>query len=372
MIHRPLILFISLLLSLAGFAQLRISGLVEHEGHPLTDVIIKIEENGKVKESVEVNRKGKYLVELDFDRKYTLIFTRPYMFPVSIDVNSEVIRKHNSAIEYEVPLNMVMFYRYEGLSDLVTKESIGTIKITGSGEESFSFVPNADVIERLKPLQKESLKREANNVQPSNGNGAKDVVSSTTPVESNTEPENNVEKTPITKPEVKEDAPHSVNRADFQQMRYAAIEEAKTIETNEAKQSEQRKSGAQTQSALEAKRYLEESKMIRAEFVAEDQARERAIMEARAKKQEAALMLASGVLHPSPISRASNLILLSHAVNDGVFEFEEMFIVQEGNTKHQYKKVIYNCVLFDVTYYTRDQAEISQNEYESIKKQLDI
>ena len=294
------------------------------------------------------------------------------MFPVSIEVDSEVPGKQNSLLEFDVPLNMIMFYRYQGMNEPNEKESIGTISLTGSGEESFSFVPNAQVIEKLKPLHKESLKREANNAQPISAASMSLSDQSAPNAEEKTEIKTVATKEVLEPKMVKKAPSADFSKSAAQEKRYETIEEARQIELDAAKQSEQRKAGVEKQSAIEEQNYLEESKLLRAEYAALDKAREQAIIEARMKKQEATLVpsVNQSVL-PKPIS-GSAAVLLSHSLNDGVFLSEEIFLVQQGSLRHEYKKSVYNWVLFDLTYYSKDQEEITQNEYESLKKQLDI
>ena len=342
LIQRIAILIFSLVLTGTASAQLRVSGLVQHEGHPLSDVTINIKMNGNTVQFANANRKGKYSVNLDLDKKYTIEFTRPYMFPVSIEVNTKVIGKRNSELEYDVPLNMVMFYRYDGMNGDITKESIGIISMTGSGEESFSFVPNAQVIEKLKPLQKESLKREANNAQPVISIDKKTKEISAEPDEKNTETKLTIAPDISDSKAEEEELSGRMNKTDAQQKRYAAIEEAKQIELNAAKQVEHRKSGVQTKSAVEEQHYLEESKRLRAEYAELDQAREQSLIAARVKKQEALLVPPINQIVYANSVKTLEALLISHAVDEGVFLFEETFLVQQGSLRHEYKKTVYN------------------------------
>lgn len=364
-------MFLAFSLSLAASAQLRISGLVEHEGHPLSDVTVKIMVDGAVVQTVEATKRGKYEVELDVDRSYTMVFTRPFMFPVSLDIDATIADRKPTDVVYEVPLNMVMFYRYQGMNDAITKESIGKLSMTGSGEESFSFVPNAKVIEQLKPLQKESLLKEASNAQAIRS--TEDAVTINESILTYPEPA----KTPTpaarkAEPKIVEEGEKEfTDKSDAQSKRFETIEEAKQIEVTAAQQSTQRKEMAKTQSAVETQKYLEDSKRLREEYALRDKEREQALVAARIEKQATLPVLPNrAVSEVNPASASPKLI--SHAVSEGIFLFEETFLVEQGSLRHEYKKSIYHWLFFDAIYYTRDQDEISQNEYDSLKKQLDI
>ena len=361
MIQKLIILILGSLLSLTVTAQLRLSGLVEHENHPLSEVTIKVKEDGKVIRTVPANRRGKYQLDLDFNKYYTLVFSRPFMFPVSIDVDSSLESYKGQELLYEVPLNMLMFYRYDVMEDGVTDQSIGKIEKTGSGEEAFSFVANTLIIEQLKPLHKESLKREADNESASGSKPSeKALINESLASEAIETSEKEAGSVDI-----------SVVRSDAQSIKYETIEQAKTIELETAKQTKQRENNVQTGSAAEEQKYIEDSKRLRAEFYAQDKAREEALIAARLQKQQASIVLAP-LTAPVLKSVISSPRLISHYLDEGVFLFEESFLVEQDKMRHEYKKAVYNWLLFDRTYYTRDKDEISQNEYESIKKLLDI
>ena len=163
----------------------------------------------------------------------------------------------------------------------------------------------------------------------------------------------------------------SVVRSDAQSIKYETIEQAKTIELESAKQTKQREINVHASSAAEEQQYIEDSKRLRAEFYAQDKAREEALIAARLQKHQASIVLppASAPVLKSVVSSPR---LISHYLDEGVFLFEESFLVEQDKMRHEYKKAVYNWLLFDMTYYTRDKDEISQNEYESIKKLLDI
>ena len=342
-------------------AQLRLSGLVEHENQPLSEVTIKVKEDGKVIRTIPANRRGKYQLDLDFNKYYTLVFSRLFMFPVSIDVDSRLENYKGQELQFEVPLNMLMFYRYDGMEDGVTDQSIGAIQKTGSGEEAFSFIANTLIIEQLKPLHKESLKREADKESASGSKlSEKALINESIASEAIETSEREEESVNI-----------SVVRSDAKTIKYETIEHAKTIELESFKQIKQRENNVHTSSAAEEQQYIEDSKRLRADFYAQDKAREEALIKARLQKQQASIFWPPEI---SPVLKSviSSPKLISHYLDDGVFLFEESVLVEQDKIRHEYKKAVYNWLLFDMTYYTRDKDEISQNEYESIKKLLDI
>jgi len=153
-------LIISLTSSLV-FGQVKLSGTVEHAGSGLDNVTVQIIENDAILRTIAVSKRGRYEMELPIGHAYLLVFRRPYMFPVRIAVNTNLDSEAISD-SYDVPLDMTMFYRFEGMRESLVAENIGIIKQTGTGETTFSFIPNKSAIEKLKLLKEESLKREEN------------------------------------------------------------------------------------------------------------------------------------------------------------------------------------------------------------------
>ncbi|MEQ9186677.1 MAG: hypothetical protein RLP15_03020 [Cryomorphaceae bacterium] len=363
-----------LLLALSINAQVRVSGNVVHADEPVTDVTIKVIENGDVLRTMLADRKGRFETDIPFGKNYTLLFVRPFMLPVAIDVSTS--EDAESEVHYDVPLKMRMYNRYSGMSESLARKSIGRIERTGTGENAFTFVPYVKVIEELKPLYAESERREAEGEQPI----ASEVFFPETTPEAVTK---NIDRAGGTNanpsdanapdgPE-KAIAEESLDRSGREAGRFEEVERSKEIERERILQSMERSGSAKEKAERAGADYIDASKQLRRELEMQDDTRNLEIAEARIQKQaDQGVHLESVHMGASPTMDQSASKLVKHSVDAGMFVYDERLLIELAGTRFEYRKAVYNWLLFDVTYYSKDDKEISEEEFDEVKRTFGI
>jgi len=339
-------------------AQVVIEGEVRNGSDVLQDVTIQVLENNKVIRTIAANRKGQFETAIPFGKEYTLTFRKAFMYPISISVNTSIDKAKTTGKSYVVPLNMQMFYRFQGMDGRPTRNPIGLIKQTGTGTETFSFVPDQKVIKQLKVLQKESTARYERGEQPID----KEV--------------NERGKTEIAAPEVKPDSEsvEEVNdtpdRIDALVERNDIIKEAQKIERETEKQSEEVRQSVSETKGDETDDFIVASKRIRTEALEEKRERQDQLSDAKIEKDKS--------LYPSMNqgyragTDAPSMVLIKSSLDDGWILDEESMWVDQGGVIYTYEKETYDLGFMVVTYFYKDNEEITEEQYESIKDELGL
>ena len=363
-------LIISLTSSLV-FGQVKLSGTVEHAGSGLDNVTVQIIENDAILRTIAVSKRGRDEMELPIGHAYLLVFRRPYMFPVRIAVNTNLDSEAISD-SYDVPLDMTMFYRFEGMRESLVAENIGIIKQTGTGETTFSFIPNKSAIEKLKLLKEESLKREENR------EGA--IEAPVEKIETNValKSEEGSEASAVAKTEGDrllntidiDDAPTKLSR---QEERYETIEIAKNAELAEEREKLEVEIGSATSKTEIENLYIRESKRRRANLIVEDQERQASLVDASVRQQEAQVdgLISSGFNRKSAAAK-ERFEIIKFAFDEGWLTSQETILVKNRDQIDTYKKVLYDWLVLDWAYYYLNEVEISEREYEKIKSLVEM
>lgn len=355
-------------------AQVRVSGNVVHGDEPVTDVTIKVMEDGDVLRTMLADRKGRFETDIPFGKNYTLLFVRPFMLPVAIDVSTS--DDEESEVRYDVPLKMRMYNRYSGMSESLARKSIGRIERTGTGENAFTFVPYVKVIEELKPLYAESERREAAGEQPI----ASEVFFPETDQETSAKRDERANETKTNGSDAdarvdreKPIAEEPMDRTGREVSRFEEVERSKEIERKRILQSKERSGSAKEKAEQAGSDYIEASKQLRRELELEDDMRELEIAEARIQKQaDQGVYLESVHMGASPPMGQSASKLVKHSVDAGTFVYDERLLIELAGTRFEYRKAVYNWLLFDVTYYSKDDKEISEEEFDEVKRTFGI
>lgn len=324
------------------------------------------------------DRKGKFETDIPFDKEYTLLFVCPFMLPVAVDVVTLEVALGEQLL-YEVPLRMRMYHRFQGMSEAESRKSIGVIRKTSEGEESFSFIPDDKVIARLKPICQESEEREKAGEQPvpsevfslpkedvarsnvSAGESNDDISSK----ESIDEPANEM----ISKEEDSSTPDREARASD----RYEEVATSKEEERQRMVSNDEQLTNATARSQSEGDNYVQDSKRLKAAL--RDSMSESAIdlAEARIKKQERVAIPSSEVeIIGRPATTAMKPKLIKHTMDNGIILREERVIVERDGERKTYRKATYDWLLFEATYITCDDLEISQEEYDEVKRMVGI
>lgn len=381
---RGIILFIVFFLLVGlSFSQVRLSGSVTHQEMSLDQVIVKVIENGKVLRTLAVSKKGRYETEIPFNKEYILTFSRPSMFPVSIAIDTRV-KGDVTDVVYEVPLNMPMFYRFAGMDARPFNAVIGTIKKTGDDQLAFTFIPDPVVISVLEPYQLESERRFMAREQPYDGNDdasattsvpvsdpQQDEVSSKPSVGASTDKQTKLQQ-PLKVPTnagnyAKEETEMAI---EAQQRHFERSESSKVLNREQQQQQRQIEQSAKLQNEQIQLETIGNEKRVKQELALTKEAEQIALSQARVAQQARLSQL--GVNDKigdvaKPINAQKTVKISDYTVSDGLWLSEERILVQENGATVEYKKQVYDWLLFEVISYTRNGEEIDENKYGKIK-----
>lgn len=362
----------------SGWAQVRLSGEVSHEGAGLDQVSIKVVEDGKVLRTLAVNRRGKYETEIPFDKQYVLVFTRPFMFPVSIDIDTRMFEELPETV-YEVTLNMSMFHRFSRIDDQPFKASIGVVKKTGKGEDAFSFVPNTKAIAQIKRLHAEIQQRFAAGEAPIEDSESLereertfDAFTEEVPVDepvgaeaAETPPERKVEKASL------KEEDDVVLDIDAQKRHHAREEEVQVISRSKQRNSWEDQRSALQQEDDRMQEEIQQSKRARQEWAEQHEKEQTLLAEARAAKQER--LSSMGASRSSATSNVTPSIqVIDFRTSEGIWLSEERLLVSENGKRIEYVRASYDWLLFEVVTCSKNGEEIAEQEYEQVKALVGI
>ena len=336
---------------------------------------IKIIEEGSVLRTLLADKRGRFETDFPFQKQYTMLFVRPFMIPVAIDIDTRMTDEED--VLYEVPLNMRMYFMYSGLDENLARKSIGVVMRTGTGEEAFSFRPYPAAIDNLKELYAASSERERAGDDPSGS--AIFTLDSGRAKHQKTEPasvgvdefddngsSSNTAKSSTDKPTM---TPAKDKSAKIEE-RYAAIEASKKVEQDQQVASSERSTGSQLDRNDAEQTFIQAQKEIKRSTQVDEEKREQHLADARAAKSSQ-----NAYIITTPYPKQSSKLgptLIKHATDDGVFMSEEVVLIETAGIRSEFRKAVYHWWLFDLTYYSKDNEEITEEEYAQIKDELGI
>lgn len=351
-------------------SQVTIAGEVAYNGAPLNGVMIQVYKKAKIQKTVAANKRGRYEIEFDYGQQYLLIFRASYMIPIKILINTELEDEALSQMKIDVPLNMELYKRFKGMDISAYNDAIGQVLNTGSGVEAFSFVPNAEVLARVKKVNLESKRREAN------GELAVDVIESEviTDEMKTLKPKNESIKSSEEATKVIEASKEEMEAVEKLESKtivwFETIEKAEDekVEYNQMKQN-QYSEQVTDQKAIESD-FIYDNKTIRKESAESADQQRSDLIDIRVKKQqykdELLMMKIENSTKLGP-RLSDDYILVDRQVDDGTFSDEEILVIRQGPQLNTYKMVTQNWLFFDVTYYYKNGSEISEDEYIRVK-----
>ncbi|MEX2595962.1 MAG: hypothetical protein WEC59_03450 [Salibacteraceae bacterium] len=355
-----------------SWAQVKLSGHVQHQSEKLSDVTIKILENGKVLKTLSTNRKGGYETEIPFNRQYVLSFHKAFMYPVSIAIDTRIPLDMVEESIYEVPLNMRMYHRYAGIPEGPFKKIIGTIKKTGQGSHSFSFVPDTKVIKSMRSHQALSLELDESDEKPIE-HPLQESIEMNVDEPLVEEPKNRkaVTTSKLEEPSKSEvDVISKPDPFDHQSDRYEVIKASKQLEISQIKQAVDDQQSTDIELGEAQHEHVATMKGIKSENEIQRQSKEAFLADAKSAKfiREKDLMpfVRSGYAAEKNIPK-----VISFKSDSGYWIEEEKLMVEQNGVRNEYVKTTYDWLLFTHKSFTKNNLEISEKEYEQIRKLVD-
>lgn len=380
MLSRTILTLLLSLYSLWGLAQVKLYGEVTHNAKPLDQVTIQVYESGKFQRTIAASKKGKYDMEFPENHRYVLVFRRPFMVPVRISVNTALGEKQGSVQElaYEVPLNMEMYYRYEGMDESAYEGPIGEVCAQGEGKNTFSFRPDKQRMEKIKAMNDLSLRMEAEGRQPLADAEEKEAgdnaetkgipAKSMTAVQAEGAREDEKRDARVTDPHERE----KELRIDRQADRYGQIEQANEETSARARDMQERSQAARTDHGDVREHYIVTSKQTRSEVLAGQKEQEDKTLDAKVEKQERLMTeIEHAARQKAAAARAQtdeNTYGVSRRMDEGWFYTEEVLRVSECGTRNEYKHITYHWLIIDTDYYYLNDSEITKEMYEEARQ----
>ncbi|MEZ4722942.1 MAG: hypothetical protein R2813_13795 [Flavobacteriales bacterium] len=354
------LLVIAFVVANTSYAQVRISGTVNHNGKPADKVIIEVYEAGVKISSLAATKRGQYLMDLPFDREYVLVFKKSMMIPVRIDVNTTLSDRNKEFLEVDVPLNMELFCYFDGLEITPYDQSIGEIKQNGIGQNTFGFIPDAANVEAMKVVNEGSKQRLKNGEQPVEvPTGSAVAFTGTQPAKK--APENVADD----KVRLEEE------RADRTAGRFQQVENSQLEQANLKREQVQ----VEAETSV-AKRTVQEDHAViektnRHDYAMEQQRNQDFIADARVARHDdmiSSLEYTASNASLTAENKATTLVPvpLTKEVENYLFSSVERLIVNEQGIQNQYEKVTYDMYVIELVYCYKNKEEISEESYAAI------
>lgn len=355
-------------------AQVSLLGEVRHNQKALDGVTVQIFEDGKILRTIATNKRGKYQIDIPFEREYTLVYRAQYMIPVSIVVNSSISRLNKDKLIVEVPVNMELFQRFEGLDVKAYQLPIGIVKESDKESELFKFYPNAEVISSIGEVNKKSIILMSQGQEPliTKDSEVKKFFFASKSVENNLETDKPRENSSISERNSKVEDTESdselnekildVTSSQFDQQEVGFEEAAKVSRQNQKHALASKESTGNNQHE-----YIFKTKQIKGRELEELDRKTQDFTEARIGKQEyLAELITWKPLDTLAISNKPKLS--SKSVNEGFILSEELLNISEGGVRKSYRHDNYDWIFFELDYYYMDKEEITKEQYDQAKR----
>lgn len=357
-------------------AQVTLSGQVAQGEVLLPQASVKIFSDGKMYKSVAADRKGNYRVSLPFGGEYELVFHHSLMVPVKVVVNTQIPHsKRGMYEEYEVPLNMKMFYFYAGLYSESLEKPIGLVSFMGEGRESFQFTGDKLAIEAILKIGKQSEvlyksgKRPVEFARPVKENSAVPLADG----HADAPPYKQVKKALIVhgqNEQAKMDSAR-VSKSEATSMRVFAAAEAHKSQLEESRA--RKNASLVPLQATQGENMAYAEKRLRNDLLEREGLKEKQIEQAsmvrQAQDQDAYGLAYMQAKAFGSFSRAVGKIQpVEITVEQDWLVKEEKLVVSEGGEKVEYREVETNFLFYRESKYWRNQKEIKAGDYQKVQK----
>lgn len=358
----PAVLCLSLLLGSAQMAgaQVRLVGEVRHDGKPLDQVMIRVYENNELNRTIAANKRGVYEMDFAFNKRYLIVFTRPFMVPVKIDVNTSVDLSGNSTKQaVEVPLNMEMMQRFKSVECVACDEVLGEIRRSGAAVNSFVFEGDAAVIAGVKAAKAQAEAAAKRGEKPVDEPYlALSDIATLPSATAKPEPPSVGEEIAINKEvELKSEV------QNFEKVEEAEVAKAVAFKARYAddRQAQEGEHGAQAEFVSESKKIKSEQQQKAALQYAEQAD---ALASANERDAREALRIAEASKHKNEVQES---ITQSSLTVSRVWNTETQTLrLKRGTTPVTYRKVIYDWGLFESHFHWKNDQTITATEYERV------
>ncbi len=347
-------------------------GDVVHNEKNLEGVMVQVFENGRILRTIAGNKRGKYQIDIPFNKVYTLVYRASYMIPVGIEVNTTYLNPSNDNIVVELPLNMVLFKRFSTLNIESYKSPIGIVKVSTRETGVFKFYPDKKVLSEISLVNKRSKLLSLQGGKPIDTdnteirqlfftpglNKAEIASSSDLP---NKRPSEGTRNHMID-PTIDSDM-EKINAANAQ---YIQQETGYEAASKSLMQKKLNSISAKEIASDNQYEFIFKTKEIRSREMQMIENRSSDIVEARIKKQEYLVDLVENNTTNKSL-KAIRQVPQSKTHSDGFMISEEVIKVSVGDVSSIYKHDNYNWIFFEVNYYYKGKEEITKAQYDQIK-----
>jgi hypothetical protein len=347
-------------------------GDVVHNEKNLEGVMVQVFENGRILRTIAANKRGKYQIDIPFNKEYTLVYRASYMIPVGIEVNTTYMNPSNENIVVEVPLKMELFKRFNMLEIESYKSPIGIVKVSTGETGVFKFYPDKKVLSEISLVNEKSRLLANQGEKPIDTENAEirqlffgPSVNEVETASSSDLPNKKQSvgiRDHIIDPTIDSET-EKINAANAQYIQQeTGYEAASKLLRNKQLNSISAKEIASDNQY----EFIYKTKEIRSREMQMIENRSSDIVEARIKKQEYLADLVEGNSTYNSL-KATRQVPQSRTHNDGFILSEEVIKVSVGDVSSIYKHDNYDWILFEVNYYYKGKEEITKAQYDQVK-----
>lgn len=141
-------------------SYLEIRGLVELEAKPLAGALVAIWNGDSMFDSLETNKKGKFVYRLDINNQYTIIFSKNGLASKRLAFNTTIPGGESGFWINEFAIELIKLC--DGIDYSILNEPIDNIEFD---EKSFVFVSNMDYMVEILPKLKDLLEASESCIQ---------------------------------------------------------------------------------------------------------------------------------------------------------------------------------------------------------------
>lgn len=296
------------------------------------------------------------------------------MIPVRIDVDTKAKSSWDTeGTVVDVPLNMELFHCYKGMDVRAYRTPLGVVRNPTEVMDGFELYTDDEHMAELKKINAKSRALEAAGESPvridevERDEPAMDKPNSEPekeePLESIAKPKNGPTDEPlISLEEEVESARIGREIEHYDRVEAAEMERAKNERALQTKSQ-----ASDSDRRNEQENYIASSKSVRSRVNSDEEETLREVADARVAKQQRLqddIEAAAANARVDSLSRLEPARGIKMSKETGMFFTEEKLLVCEEGVEHNYRKVVYNWLLFDVEYYYKNESEISEDKYE--------
>ena len=345
-----------------------------HDGEFRENVTVQVFKNGKILRTIAVNNRGKYQIDIPFDREYLLVYRASFMIPVSIQVNTEYTNALEKNLLVEVPVNMELFKRFETLDISAYRTPVGVVAESNEEMGMFEFYPDKQAISKIKIVNEKSILLSSQAEKPieTRDSELKQILFIQSQKEKSGLDNDGVVKNKESGPNTKEEARKEGTIDHEKEKMNATITQYQQQESGYKEAAivmRQRQANALNSKEIRSDNqyeYIYKTKELKSRELQKIEYQKNEFVKAKVDRQEyLAGLITDGALGKSvDVERKRPL---SKKNNAGFILSEEIITINEAGIPMTYRHNNYDWMFFELDYYYKGKEEITKEQYDRAK-----